>query len=138
MNSIVQRACSLSRDRSASSIHIPNRHIYGCCGSQSSAFFFFFFFNPFFFHPSVFFSLSLVSMDPLTDLRRNAYKSRSHFKPEEVRRRRETAQVEIRKQKKEENLAKRRNLKDAPLDEDSDDEIDVGTDSQVRSRSFSL
>ncbi|KAI9322845.1 armadillo-type protein [Dichotomocladium elegans] len=64
-------------------------------------------------------------MDPLTDLRRNAYKARSHFKPEEVRRRRETAQVELRKQKKEENLAKRRNLKIESLAEDSDDDIDV-------------
>ncbi|KAI8877903.1 ARM repeat-containing protein [Backusella circina FSU 941] len=54
--------------------------------------------------------------------RRHNYKSRSHFAPEEVRRRRETAQVEIRKQKKEENLSKRRNLPqtlDGELDEDT-------------------
>lgn len=63
-------------------------------------------------------------MDPLADLRRSAYKARSHFKPEEVRRRRETAQVEIRKQKKEENLAKRRNFNIETLPDDSDEEAD--------------
>jgi hypothetical protein len=52
--------------------------------------------------------------------RRHNYKSRSHFAPEEVRRRRETAQVEIRKQKKEENLSKRRNLPQTELEQDSD------------------
>ncbi|KAG2223595.1 hypothetical protein INT45_001677 [Circinella minor] len=61
-------------------------------------------------------------MDPLADLRRNNYKARNQFKPEEVRRRRETAQVEIRKQKKEENLAKRRNFNVESLPADSDDE----------------
>ncbi|KAI9498606.1 armadillo-type protein [Zychaea mexicana] len=66
-------------------------------------------------------------MDPnASEGRRNAYKARSHFKPEEVRRRRETAQVEIRKQKKEENLAKRRNLKIENLEADSDDDVDIG------------
>lgn len=72
-------------------------------------------------------------MDPLADLRRNAYKARSHFKPEEVRRRRETAQVELRKQKKEENLAKRRNLKTETLPDDSDEDVDITSiDAQVR------
>ncbi|KAF7721683.1 Importin alpha subunit (Karyopherin alpha subunit) (Serine-rich RNA polymerase I suppressor protein) [Apophysomyces ossiformis] len=62
-------------------------------------------------------------MDSLPDLRRSTFKSRSHFKPEEVRRRRETAQVEIRKQRKEENLAKRRNLNLENIpDNDSDEE----------------
>ncbi|KAI8335359.1 putative importin alpha subunit [Chlamydoabsidia padenii] len=61
------------------------------------------------------------------DPRRNAFKARNQFKPEEVRRRRETAQVEIRKQKKAENLAKRRNFNVSNLDEDSDEELDVTT-----------
>jgi hypothetical protein len=67
-------------------------------------------------------------MDPTSDFRRSTYKERSRFKPEEVRRRRENAQVEIRKQKKEENLAKRRNF-DA-VGDDSEDELD-GLDAQV-------
>ena len=66
------------------------------------------------------------------------FKNKSVFKPDELRRRREEAQVEIRKQKREENLAKRRgigargealgaSLGAAP---DSDDE-GVNTESQV-------
>ncbi|KAI8385011.1 armadillo-type protein [Radiomyces spectabilis] len=70
-------------------------------------------------------------MDPVADVRRGAFKARSHFKPEEVRRRRETAQVEIRKQKKEENLFKRRNFNLTHLTDDSDEEIDItGIDNQ--------
>lgn len=42
--------------------------------------------------------------------RRQQHKGRNQFRGEELRRRREDQQVEIRKQKKEENLAKRRNL----------------------------
>lgn len=42
--------------------------------------------------------------------RRNNYKAKSTFKPDELRRRREEQQVEIRKQKREENLAKRRGI----------------------------
>lgn len=73
--------------------------------------------------------------------RRNNYKAKSTFKPDELRRRREEQQVEIRKQKREENLAKRRgigargdgapgaSLGAAP---DSDDE-GANTESQVRS-----
>jgi len=71
-------------------------------------------------------------MDQHSDIRRNAYKERSRFKPEEVRRRRENAQVEIRKQKKEENLAKRRNFNAQELAEDSDDDLDIANqDAQV-------
>ncbi|KAI9022806.1 armadillo-type protein [Phycomyces nitens] len=64
-------------------------------------------------------------MDPTSEVRRGTFKARSHFKPEEVRRRRETAQIEIRKQKKEENLAKRRVFNQNALDEDSEDEVDT-------------
>ncbi|KAL9083573.1 MAG: hypothetical protein Q9159_005701 [Coniocarpon cinnabarinum] len=42
--------------------------------------------------------------------RRNNYKAKGQFKPEELRRRREEQQVELRKQKREENLAKRRGI----------------------------
>ncbi|GAA5800050.1 armadillo-type protein [Helicostylum pulchrum] len=66
------------------------------------------------------------------DNRRSAFKERSRFKPEEVRRRRENAQVEIRKQKKEENLAKRRNLNAQDMGEDSDDDLAISTqDAQI-------
>jgi importin subunit alpha-6/7 len=61
--------------------------------------------------------------------RRTTYKAKSAFKPEELRRRREEQQVEIRKAKREENLAKRRGIvgRDAPgaslgAAPDSDDE----------------
>jgi hypothetical protein len=70
--------------------------------------------------------------------RRTNFKAKSTFKPDELRRRREEQQVEIRKQKREENLAKRRgigargeglgaSLGAAP---DSDDE-GANTESQV-------
>jgi hypothetical protein len=42
--------------------------------------------------------------------RRNNYKASNTFKPDELRRRREEQQVEIRKAKREENLAKRRGI----------------------------
>lgn len=42
--------------------------------------------------------------------RRTQYKARNQFKPDELRRRREEQQVEIRKQKRDENLAKRRGI----------------------------
>ena len=60
--------------------------------------------------------------------RQDAYKSKGVFKHDELRRRREEAQVEIRRQKREESMAKRRNLNlhqfsDAP---DSEEEDEVG------------
>ena len=42
--------------------------------------------------------------------RRTQFKARNQFHPDELRRRREEQQVEIRKQKREENLAKRRGI----------------------------
>lgn len=42
--------------------------------------------------------------------RRTQFKAKNAFKPEELRRRREEQQVEIRKSKREENLAKRRGI----------------------------
>lgn len=65
--------------------------------------------------------------------RRN-FKAKGTFKPDELRRRREEQQVEIRKQKREENLAKRRNMAitspAAGAGAESDEE--GGNDSQVR------
>lgn len=62
------------------------------------------------------------------DQRRNAFKARGQFQQDEVRRRREKTQVQIRKQKKEENLAKRRNFVHLPEDNDSEDEAVVNDD----------
>lgn len=75
--------------------------------------------------------------------RRTQFKAKNTFKPEELRRRREEQQVEIRKAKREENLAKRRgigsgesrpgaSLGAAP---DSDDDT-APTESQVCSPPF--
>jgi importin subunit alpha-6/7 len=55
--------------------------------------------------------------------RKNAYKNRGQ--PEDVRRRREEASVELRKSKKEESLAKRRNFNSVAASADSDEEIDT-------------
>lgn len=80
--------------------------------------------------------------------RRTQFKAKGQFKPDELRRRREEQQVEIRKAKREENLAKRRgitgrdgNLTSAPgaslgAAPDSDDEDGGSIESQVRSFSF--
>lgn len=58
--------------------------------------------------------------------RRSQYKNKNVFGAEELRRRREEAQVEIRKQKREESVAKRRNLTIvADGDDDSDDDNTV-------------
>ncbi len=54
--------------------------------------------------------------------RRTNFKNKSRFEADELRRRRETQQVELRKQKRDETLAKRRNLVDINLNDDSDDE----------------
>jgi importin subunit alpha-6/7 len=69
--------------------------------------------------------------------RRNQFKAKGVFKPEELRRRREEQQVEIRKAKREENLAKRRGIASRDggatsvgVGPDSDDE-GAGNESQV-------
>lgn len=62
-----------------------------------------------------------------TSRRQDAYKNKGQFKADELRRRREEAQVEIRKQKREESMAKRRNLDAAAVsDAETDDEEAVG------------
>jgi len=75
--------------------------------------------------------------------RRTQFKAKNAFKPEELRRRREEQQVEIRKAKREENLAKRRGIgtgADRPgaalgAAPDSDDDT-APTESQVSNISF--
>ena len=58
--------------------------------------------------------------------RQDQYKGKAQFKNDELRRRREEAQVEIRRQKRDESMAKRRNLnvaaQGAMTDGDSDEE----------------
>lgn len=76
--------------------------------------------------------------------RRTQFKAKNTFKPEELRRRREEQQVEIRKAKREENLAKRRGIAGADgsrpgaslgAEPDSDDDT-APTESQVSSSSL--
>ena len=59
--------------------------------------------------------------------RRQTYKGKNLFKGDELRRRREEQQIEIRKQKKDENLAKRRNLTtggaDTSMESDTDEDV---------------
>ncbi|GFZ42343.1 Serine-rich RNA polymerase I suppressor protein [Saitozyma sp. JCM 24511] len=63
--------------------------------------------------------------------RRANFKGKTQFSAQELRRRREEQQVEIRKQKREESIAKRRNFQPAAADDslDSDDDVDLGTQS---------
>lgn len=71
--------------------------------------------------------------------RQDAYKNKGQFKADELRRRREEAQVEIRKQKRDESMAKRRNLDATALsDAETDDEEAVGAmlDNQVSCVAF--
>lgn len=68
------------------------------------------------------------------------FKNKSTFKTDEVRRRREAQSVEIRKQKREDNLAKRRNLNAIGGKEDmseSEDEMEQAVDLQVRAITIS-
>ena len=75
--------------------------------------------------------------------RRTQFKAKNTFKPDELRRRREEQQVEIRKQKREENLAKKRgiagvggNQPGASLGASIDSDDEGGSiESQVRSLS---
>jgi len=57
--------------------------------------------------------------------RMSRFKNRGDLKTDELRRRREDAAVEIRKQKREENFAKRRNLQLIDSDDDFDETYDV-------------
>lgn len=67
--------------------------------------------------------------------RQAAYKNKALFGGDELRRRREEQQVEIRKAKREESVSKRRNLEVASDAPDSDDEsVAAAFDSQVGGR----
>ncbi|BFZ55369.1 Importin subunit alpha-1 [Savitreella phatthalungensis] len=60
--------------------------------------------------------------------RRANFKNKGLFRGDELRRRREEQQVEIRKQKREENLTKRRNLANITTSDDDDDDNDNDND----------
>ncbi|KAG4085508.1 putative SRP1-importin alpha [Neocallimastix lanati (nom. inval.)] len=65
--------------------------------------------------------------------RMNRFKNRGDLKTDELRRRREDAAVEIRKQKREENLAKRRNLHNIDSDDDLDESFNVEVINKIES-----
>lgn len=67
-----------------------------------------------------------MDKDKIPEHRKNAFKAKAVFKADELRRRREELQVEIRRKNREESLAKRRNL-NVPASPDSDDEVAVAT-----------
>ncbi|KAJ1818149.1 Importin subunit alpha-1 [Coemansia sp. RSA 2675] len=70
-------------------------------------------------------------MDRIPDQRRNAYKNRGQFQNDELRRRREEQFVEIRRQKRDESLAKKRNFNiDVTAQSDSEDEEQGSTSNQ--------
>ncbi|KAG9306149.1 hypothetical protein G9A89_016053 [Geosiphon pyriformis] len=60
-------------------------------------------------------------MEKIPEHRKNAFKSKGILKSDELRRRREEQQIEIRRKNREESLAKRRNF-NIPASPDSDDE----------------
>src|SRR5690554_6307859 len=62
------------------------------------------------------------NMDKIPEHRTQNFKAKTAFKPKGLRRARNEANVELRKQKREENLSKRRNLAIAAESEDSEDE----------------
>jgi importin subunit alpha-6/7 len=72
--------------------------------------------------------------------RRQTHKGKHLFKGDELRRRREEQQVEIRKQKKDENLAKRRNLtiggNDASMESDTDEDVSAMDEKVANSCAF--
>lgn len=61
----------------------------------------------------------------IPEYRRTNFKNKGRFQSDELRRRRETHQVDLRKQKREEVLAKRRNYADGATVNDSEDDDDV-------------
>lgn len=71
------------------------------------------------------------------EYRRTTFKNKGRFQSEELRRRRETHQVDIRKQKRDEALAKRRNFNNEVTNNDSEDEEDFGLQSHEDSQFYS-
>jgi len=70
-------------------------------------------------------------MDKIPEHRTQNFRARNAFKPEELRRNRNELNVELRKQKREENLSKRRNLAIAAASEGSEDEDANAAHAQV-------
>lgn len=73
-----------------------------------------------------------MEKDRIPEHRQAAYKSRGLLKTDELRRRREDNAVEIRKQKREESLSKRRNLNLMKPGSESEDESPATLAQQVR------
>lgn len=72
-------------------------------------------------------------MDKAAAERKSNFKNKDTFGSDQVRNRRQKHTVEIRKQKREENLSKRRNMNIPSASmTDSEDEIDVEDDINVR------
>lgn len=79
-----------------------------------------------------FFFLTLASPQPIMDnkssvsQRKTAFKNKETFQTEQVRNRRQQHTVELRKQKREQNLTKRRNFAfDQDMSESDDDQVDA-------------
>lgn len=71
-------------------------------------------------------------MEKATDLRKNNFKNKDIFGADTVRNRRQQHSVEIRKQKREENLTKRRNMNIPTASmSDSDEEVEVEDEAVV-------
>lgn len=68
----------------------------------------------------------------MSDQRKNAFKNKDNFGSDQVRERRQKHSVEIRKQKREENLTKRRNMITSASMSDSDDDIEVQDNVHVK------
>lgn len=71
-------------------------------------------------------------MERIPEHRSQNFKAKNAFKPEELRRNRNELNVELRKQKREENLSKRRNLAIAAESEESEDEGISAASQQVK------
>ncbi|CAH6722518.1 importin subunit alpha [[Candida] jaroonii] len=71
------------------------------------------------------------------EYRRTTFKNKGRFQSDELRRRRETHQVDLRKQKREEVLSKRRNFNTETPANDSEDEEDYGLQGNDDSQFYS-
>ncbi|KAJ1647449.1 Importin subunit alpha-1 [Coemansia asiatica] len=74
-------------------------------------------------------------MERIPEHRRNAYKNKGTFQADEIRRRREEQTVEIRRQKRDESLAKKRNFNlpaDNASDSEGEDERAAATNDQLQ------
>lgn len=72
----------------------------------------------------------------IPEYRRTNFKNKGRFQSDELRRRRETHQVDLRKQKREEVLSKRRNFNSEAAGNDSEDEDEFNTNSNSDENQF--